>query len=256
MGKIDIGIYILILIMIIIGFSKGFFKQILSTANWLVSLILAIVFVKPFSNLMGKTALQTTIDSKVGEWIASKGGALTIPYEPSNGNAQISEAISEILKLPKFVADLIAGGLDFNVPEGTTLVDILTPAIGTIIMTALSFIILFIGLLIILKIVINLFNVVFDRGVLGIFNKILGAALGLAKGLILISLAMLLLSTISGVIPSLNEFIITDLKLGEEGFSIGKYFYESNPLIALFKGSFSFDDILNELNLTILPIIG
>lgn len=254
MGKIDIAIYILLFIMIVIGFSKGFFKQVLSTANWLVSLILAILLVKPFSSLMIKTSLQATINTKIGTWIATKGDIFNIAYDPSGGNVQISEAISEGLKLPKFIADLIANGINFNVPEGTTLSDILAPSIGTIIMTVLSFVILFFGFLIIIKIVISLLNVVFDRGILGFVNKILGAALGLIKGAILISLAMLLVSILSGVLPSLNEFVITDLKLSQEGFSIGKYFYEHNPIIELFKGSFSFENILNYLNLTIMTI--
>lgn len=251
MAKIDIAIYILLLIMIIIGFSKGFFKQILSVANWLVSLIVAIVFVKPFSGLMAKTTLQTTINGKVAEWIASKGAIFQVPYDASSGNAQISEAISESLSLPKFIAEIIAKGINFDVPDGTTLADILSPAIGSIIMTVISFVILFIGALIIIKIVINLLHVVFDRGVLGIVNKLLGAVLGLVKGLVLVSLAMLLVSILSGVVPSLNEFLITDLKLGEESFSIGKYFYEHNPLVELFRGSFRFDNILNNMNLNL-----
>ena len=98
---------------------------------------------------------------------------------------------------------------------------------------------------------INLLHVVFDRGVLGIANKLLGAALGLVKGLVLVSLAMLIVSILSGVVPSLNEFLITDLKLGEESFSIGKYFYEHNPLVELFRGSFRFDNILNNMNLNL-----
>ena len=249
MGKIDIAIYLLILVLLLIGYFKGFFKQILTTANWLVSLVLAIILVKPFSLLMQKTTLQATINTKIGEWVASKGDIFNIAYDPSSGNAQISEAINESLKLPKFIADLIAGGISFDVPAGTTLVDVIAPAIGVIVMTVISFIILFVGLFIVLQIVIKILNIVFDRGVLGIFNKVLGALLGLVKGVILVSLIMLLVSILSGVIPSLNEFVIVDLKLGQEGFSIGKYFYEQNPLIELFKGSFSFDGILEYLNI-------
>jgi uncharacterized membrane protein required for colicin V production len=248
MGKIDIAIYLLILVLVIIGFARGFFKQVLSTANWLVSLILAIVLVKPFSGLMQKTALQGTINNTIETWISSK-DILNIAYDPSSGNAQISEAISEVLKLPKFIADIIAKGINFDVPAGTTLAQVITPSIGVIVMTVISFLILFIGLIIILQIIIRFLNVVFDRGILGIFNKILGAVLGLAKGFIIVCLAMLLVSILSGVIPSLNEFLINDLKLGQEGFSIGKYFYENNPLVAFFKGSFSFDNILDNLNI-------
>lgn len=249
MAKIDIGIYLLLLLMFLIGFSKGFIKQILSIANWFASLILAVLFVKPFSGLMAKTTLQTTINEKVISWIVSKGAIFQIPYDSSNGNAQISEAISEGLKLPKFIADIIAKGINFDVPDGTTLADILGPAIGSLIMTVISFFIIFIGSLIVIKIVISILDLVFDKGVLGLVNRLLGASLGLVKGLILVSLAMLFISILSGVIPSLNQFLINDLRLGEESFSIGKFFYEHNPIVELFKGSFKFDNIFGSLNL-------
>ena len=48
------------------------------------------------------------------------------------------------LSLPKFIAEIIAKGINFDVPDGTTLADILSPAIGSIIMTVISFVILFI----------------------------------------------------------------------------------------------------------------
>lgn len=252
MGKIDIAIYIILVLMVLFGYTKGFFKQVLSTANWLVSLILSFLFVKPFSKLMMRTPLQGTINSKIGDWISSKGGVFDIPYEPANGNEQIADAISNGLKLPKFIADAIAKGINFDVPDGTTLKDILVPSIGSIIMTIISFIILFIMLLLIIKLIVNLLNIIFDRGLLGFFNKILGAALGLVKSIIFISLAMLLLSTLASVIPSINDFVVSDLKLNESGFRIGKFFYENNILIEIIKGSFSFENIINYLRLMLI----
>lgn len=39
MGIIDIAIIAIILLFLLIGFFKGFMKQILSTANWLLALV-------------------------------------------------------------------------------------------------------------------------------------------------------------------------------------------------------------------------
>jgi len=247
MGKIDIVIWVILIFMATLGFFKGFFKQILSTANWLVSLIVAFVFVKPFSNLMMKTALSTNINQKVVNWIASKGEIFQIPYDPANANSQLSDAISNGLKLPKFIAEIIAKGIKIDIPEGTTLAEIIAPAISSIIITVISFIALFIFSYLVLKLIISILNLVFDSGILGFINRLLGASLGLVKGILFISIVMLLLSTLSSVIPALNEFLINDLKLNEETFSIGKFFYENNLLIELLKGSFSFDNILSNL---------
>lgn len=247
MGKIDIVIYILLLIMIFIGFSKGIIKQVLSTANWLVSLIGAFVLVKPFSKLMMKTPINDSVNKAITDWIATKGTALAVPYDPANSNEQIADAISQVLKLPKFIASIIAKGINISSTADLTLAEVLAPSITSVVITVLSFIALFIILLIVLKIIINLLNLVFDSGVLGLVNKLLGAALGLVKGALIISLIMLLVSVLSGVIPSLNEFLITDLKLGVESFSIGKYFYEKNPLLKLIEGSFSFDNLFSSI---------
>jgi uncharacterized membrane protein required for colicin V production len=246
MGTIDLIIIGIIGLFLIIGIAKGFMKQILSAANWLIALIGSFLLIKPVSALVAQTALKATINTKVGDWIASKGALFSTTISTGQASQQLTEAISE-LGLPEFIAKAIVGGLDLSSVEGSTLAEVLAPTIGNIILTVLTFLALFILLMIICKVVFRLLNKVFDSGVLGVVNRILGAALGLVKGAVLVSLAMLLVSALSGLIPSLNDFLTADLRLGTEGFGIGKYFYENNPIMALIKGSFNFKDILEEL---------
>jgi uncharacterized membrane protein len=164
--------------------------------------------------------------------------------EPGRIKEQIAQGISE-LGLPKFIAEAIASGINIGGAEGDmTLAEVLAPSIGSIILTVVSFIMLFILLMIILKIIFNLLNNVFDEGILGAVNRLLGGVLGLIKGGVLVSLVMLLLSTISGIIPALNNFLVADL---DSGIGIGKFFYENNPLLVLVKGSFNFKDIFAKI---------
>lgn len=242
MGKIDIAIIIIALLFALIGLKKGFFKQLLSTANWFVSLILAFVLVKPVTNLLSDTNMAMSINTKIADWLATKGAVFTTPYDPSQPDA-MSEAITEILSLPKFIADLIVNNLNLDVPSGTTLGDYLTPVFGHIILTVISFAILFLGMFIVIKIIARLLDKLFKGGILGVFNKILGVILGLGKAFILVSVVMLVLSMISPLITSLNDFLISDLKLTEAGFGIGKYFYEENPMKLILKGTIDFDNI-------------
>lgn len=244
MGKIDLAIIIIMLLFVLFGFIKGFMKQILSVANWLLSLIGSFLFVKPFSALLSKTAIATSINGKVANWIATKGATFNEMIEPGRIKEQIAQGISE-LGLPKFIAEAIASGINIGGAEGDmTLAEVLAPSIGSIILTVVSFIMLFILLMIILKIIFNLLNNVFDEGILGAVNRLLGGVLGLIKGGVLVSLVMLLLSTISGIIPALNNFLVADL---DSGIGIGKFFYENNPLLALVKGSFNFKDIFAKI---------
>lgn len=245
MGKIDIAIIAVTVIFTLIGLIKGLMKQLLSFAGWLGSLIASFLLVKPVTGLLSKTPLGANINGKVADWIATKGEIFNQPLDIGTAGAQISEGISQ-LGLPKFIADAIAKWFNVSGSESdVTLAEVLGPAIGNIILTGITFIALFILLLILFKILTGLLNKVANKGIIGAVNRILGAALGLVKALVFVSLAMLLLSVVSGVIPALNDFLVTDMGLGSEGFGIGRFFYENNPLLGLLKGTFNFKDVLS-----------
>lgn len=243
MGKIDWIILCFTLFFVFLGFIKGFIKGVLSTANWLVSLLAPYFLAKPTARLLMKTSLYSNINLKVADWIASKGNTFSQPFDYVNYKDQLAEAIGE-LGLPRFIASLISGGINLNdAPAGMTLADVLAPAFSNIIITVIAAIVIFFLFLIFFKIIISLIDRVFKKGILGVVNRSLGAALGLVKAVIIVSVLMLLLSALSGVISSLNEFLVKDLHLESSGFGIGKFFYQQNPLIALFKKTFSFDNI-------------
>lgn len=247
MGKIDIAIYLILALFLILGFMKGFMKQILSVANWLISLIGAFTLTKPFTNLLVSTPLATDINTKILDWISKQGEIFTVPFNASDSSTQLSAAI-QALGLPSFIANIVAGGVKIEAGAGeVTLAQVLAPSIGRVIITIIAFILLFILLLIIMKLIIKLLNVVFNTGILGVINKILGGVLGLIKGLVLICLLMLLVSVLSSVIPSINEFVVGDLP--QEGFSIARMFYDTNPLLKLIQGNFSFENILESAGL-------
>lgn len=240
MGKIDIVIYIFLFLLIIIGYSKGFIKQILSTANWLVALIGTIVLIKPFTAIMMNSSVSTSVNKSISNWIASKGSSLAEVYDPNIAHEQISKAITEVLKLPSFLANMIANGINVSsTATNITLADVLAPSIGNIVMAILSFIILFLGLFIILKILIKLINLAFSGGAIGFTNHLLGAVLGFVKGVLIISLIMLGLNVLASFIPSLNQTLVNDFS--KASWSIGKYIYEHNPLLMLIEKFFHFN---------------
>ncbi|MDD4077977.1 MAG: CvpA family protein [Bacilli bacterium] len=243
MGKIDWIILILILFFMLLGFIKGFVKGILSTANWVLSLVAPYLLTKPFAGVLMKTSLYTNVNVKVVNWIAAKGETFSQPFDYVGYKEQLTAAISE-LGLPRFIASLISGGIKLEgAPEGLTLAEVLAPAFSNIIITIIAAVIIIVFFLVIFKIIIFLVSKLFQKGVLGGVNRILGGVLGFVKAVIIVSILMLLASAVSGLIPALNEFLIKDLRLEAAGFGIGKFFYEHNPLIEMLKGSFSFDNI-------------
>lgn len=252
MGIIDIVVILLTLIFILIGFKKGFFKQLLSFANWFLALIVSMFLVKPFTELISKTPVHGAVNNRIVAWIATKGPEFSQEYIAGAGSEQISEAISEGLNLPKFIADLVANGINFDVPDGTTIADILAPSITHIVLYFISYLILFFGLMIILKITLSFFDKLFDKGVLGAVNQVFGGVLGAVKAFIIVSVAILILSIVGNLIPSVHDFLVSDLKLDEDKFRLSKLIYEYNPLIELFKGFISFENILDFLTLNLI----
>ncbi|MGD9605474.1 MAG: CvpA family protein [Bacilli bacterium] len=241
MGKIELVILIVVGLFTLFGFFRGFVKQLMSAASWLVSLVGAFLLTEKVSVFVKGSSIGDQIVAKVTSWIAGF-PTFNIPFDASNATEQLSTAIAE-LGLPKFIADAIAKGVDFtSVPTTFSLAEVLSPSISSVIITIVTFIGLFIAIFILFKILSHFLNRLFSGKVLGFVNKILGGALGLVKAALIVSVLMLVLSTAAGMISSVNDFVVADLA-SPGGFGIAKYMYESNPLVSLIEGSFSFDNL-------------
>jgi membrane protein required for colicin V production len=103
---------------------------------------------------------------------------------------------------------------------------------------SLVFVGLFILTFLIVKIIGHKIGNTIQKGALGWIDRFLGGLWGAAKGLIIVSLALLLIKGIVSI-PFIGtpvlEFITSDLKLGSSEFGIGKYLYENNLLLKLIK---------------------
>ncbi|MGD9887011.1 MAG: CvpA family protein [Bacilli bacterium] len=241
MGKIELVILIIVGLFTLFGLFRGFVKQLMSAAGWLVSLVGAFLLTEKVSILVKGSSIGDQVVAKVTAWIADF-PTFNIPFDQANATEQLSSAISE-LGLPKFIADAIAKGVDFSsVPTTFSLAEVLSPSISSVIITIITFIGLFVVIFILFKILGHFLNKLFSGKVLGFVNKILGAVLGLTKAVLIVSVLMLVLSTAAGMIPAVNDFVTADLA-SNGGLGIAKYLYESNPLVALIEGSFSFDNL-------------
>ena len=106
MGKIDIIILIILGVFALIGFAKGFIRQVLSFANLLVAIILAFVTVKPVSVFLSDTKLAPFIHEKVVEFLASKGEIFTTPI-PNDATNETLVPILDQLGLPGFIDKIL-----------------------------------------------------------------------------------------------------------------------------------------------------
>lgn len=251
MGKIDIVILIILGIFTIVGLAKGFVKQILSTANLLVAIILAIVCVKPVSVALSDTIVSTKINSALVEYISGKGESFNSVIEEGTTTETLTAAIDG-LGLPGFVDKMIVNSIKVDEASyGLTVSEFLSEKLGALLLVAVSFLALVIAIFIVMKILIHFIDSAISnsKGLSGI-NKLLGMILGLAKGIIVVSLLMLALSALGGFFGGINDFINADLNLGAEGFSIARYFYEKNPVLWLLENVIDLDSIIASLKPT------
>jgi len=216
-------------------------KQVISMASWLVSLVGAFLLTKRASTWLSASRIGERINTKITAWIATF-PVFNVPFEAEHANEQLRDAITE-LGLPKFIAELIAKGVDFStVPNNFTLAEVLSPSITSVFITIITFIALLIMIFIVFKILGHFLNKLFSGKGLGLVNKILGSVLGLLKAALIVCVLMLVISAVAGMIPKVNAWVLADLAT-PGGLGMAKYIYESNPLVTLIEGSFNFDNL-------------
>lgn len=100
--------------------------------------------------------------------------------------------------------------------------------------SSLVFIGLFLLTFIIVKVLGHIFSKSVKKGALGWIDRFLGMVWGATKGLVIISVVLLLAKALT-TLPLIGEevlgFLSNDLKLGTEGFLPGKFLYENNLLV-------------------------
>jgi hypothetical protein len=237
-------------------FPHGQFKgirQVLSFANLLVAIILAFVTVKPVSVFLSDTKLAPFIHEKVVEFLASKGEIFTTPI-PNDATNETLVPILDQLGLPGFIDKILLNLITIDeTAYGLTFSEVLAQKIVPTLLIVISFIALVLVIFIVMKILIHFIDsfVKKSKAVSGI-NKLLGLALGFAKAIVIVSLLMLALSALGGLFPAINEFMIADMKIGIEGYGIGKFIYEKNPVLWVFDNYIDLNKIIESLK----PITG
>ena len=193
-----------------IGYKKGMVKIVLSMVAMVIAYALAAALTIPASMaLKSATPVYDTIEESVGKMVKeSKVDSTSI--EKLNLPAQIEEKIME-------GANDVATG--FN--------EYLVKTISNLILKALTFFILMIVIYIILSIVIKVLDFVAKLPLINSINKSGGLVIGLAKGLIYVWIACLVITAFSDKAWAQEAFRqINDNKLLT-------MIYEYNPIIFL-----------------------
>lgn len=201
---LDLILFAFLILFSIIGFYKGFLRGLLSLFGFIGSAIIAFLTRNFFANLLNKAFGWGTV---FADFIMKQVGNLNQAFvveqfgdSTSMLNAVNSSDINVIYKkiFERFIlqADFTGGAL--------TIGDIVSSAISSLILKVIAVILVFV----VFRILVVILNLVLKKlpkkNIFGAFDRTLGILVGGLKGLIVISVLLILFNVVC-MIPSVSE---------------------------------------------------
>lgn len=229
-GIIDIIFILLMLLVLFIGFKKGFLKKAIGLLGLFVALAIAFVFC---SQLAGWFESSGIIYDSIFEMI--KGNVLESDAFKNGTDATVSEVLMGI-GIPKFLANAFAA----NIPGGMTAQTIainISEFFSHILMVIISFCILFVGVFLISLVLKLLVNILRGNAIIKWIDGILGMALSFCLFMVFVYFVFAILRLCSeyAFFASWQRFIDVDMKLNEDTFRLSKFFYQHNVIYSFFE---------------------
>lgn len=204
-GIIDIVFVAVLIILAIVGLSKGFLKSAISMVGSLASLLLAFLCAQPLGSLIDKIFKSTSFfATKISNWLYSISEFFSITRNGESFSAIAGEMSGSGVDgaLQRIVRAVLGTGI---VPEGQSVGSVMGRSLGALITTVIGFIVAFILIRIILKVLEHLSSKITKVRIFGAIDKILGFVFGLAKGLLYIGAAFVVMSILSYIKPIDNK---------------------------------------------------
>lgn len=192
-----VGVIVFLLIMYWFGYSKGFIRIVLSFAMTIISFILAILLAGPFESFVkNSTPVYDKINKQMTEYVSKY-----VPKELDAASEELQKEAIRELKLPSALQSRLIDGntIDEKLAMGTeSFSEYLAVSLTDTLVEAFSVIILFICIKLILRIIVSLIDLISRLPLVNGVNKSLGGLVGLAEGILIIWVACIMLTAISG----------------------------------------------------------
>ena len=243
---ITVFLLVLIAFCVIYGAKRGALRILFTTFSFLIAILISAALTEPVSEwLMNSTAIGDTINEKVSDYVDSKmadlfdsdleGEDLLSYLEETDSSltAEDQNDIIDSLALPKVLKNSISNSnttANYIEMQVESFGDYLKLQLSTLLIRAITFLILALLIHIILKIVLHLIKFIEKLPLLRGLNKFLGALIGLFLALLVIWTAGLLVSILVGTghLSAVSEAIYAN--------DILSFFYDNNLLLAAVSG--------------------
>ena len=226
---LDIGFVIIILLCVVFGYKKGFFKSIAGFIGAVIAMFLAWVLAGLIANALYQGVFREKLIDNISS-VLSNDALASFPEKAAQVVANLPGFLSNTLNNQGITSSQIEQSLQAagsNAAPATA--DLISPAVIWLLQLLLTVILFFI-LVILVRLVIKLIGNVFRLPVLRQVDCILGGLFGIFKGVVYIFLACILLQLLMPVIGNSSE----PMKQVLDNSFIYQFIFYNNPITSWF----------------------
>ncbi len=232
-GIVDIVIILGAVIMLILGFKKGFITKILSIASIILILIFSFFFA---STLTGYLKEWNIIYPNILDGITNNINNNLRGKEITESMSTV-DAVAILLNTPKWIAQLVVNMMGSSVPaEVSGIVNAVAETITKWCCNVISFFIIAFGIILVIGIAKMIASIFRQSKVFKVVDGIFGILLYEVIYIAILSVLFLIVYFLyyKANIPGFNEFIKVDFQMETDSFRLSKWFLENNVLRTLF----------------------
>ena len=226
---LDIGFVIIILLCVVFGYKKGFFKSIAGFIGAVIAMFLAWVLAGLIANALYQGVFREKLIDNISS-VLSNDALASFPEKAAQVVANLPGFLSNTLNNQGITSSQIEQSLQAagsNAAPATA--DLISPAVLWLQQLLLTVILFFI-LVILVRLVIKLIGNVFRLPILRQVDGILGGLFGIFKGVVYIFLACILLQLLMPVIGNSSE----PMKQVLDNSFIYQFIFYNNPITSWF----------------------
>ena len=215
-----IGILVFFLIF---GFRKGFLRLVLTTLAFIVTVVLAGALTPVCSHFIRDSFIGKSVTQEIDKFVKD-----SITSQVTETSKDLQEKVIEQLPLPEVVQKEL---LKNNTAEGYFEIKAkgfsgyLSTKLSDLGINIITYLLLMIVIYLVIRIVLRILQVLNSIPVIGGINRLLGAIIGLAEGLLLIWVVCLIIMALSG-----TDFGKQALEV-INGNEVLKFIYNHNGII-------------------------
>ena len=226
---------VIIILSLIVGLKKGFFKILIRLIKSFLSFALAVAFCKTLANVLMGTVVGEMIQNSLNNAFINHSDIFALTLTESNKAEVLTYALQE-LNIPSFLNNLLVGYIgDLIVINGEiNIAEALSTSIAYFVLVAISFIVIYLAILILFSIKNKIFEKIAKLPLIGPLNRLLGAALNCLFGLFVICMITFGITLFVPISPTFASWFAETIKLNDpEAFTLAKFFYENNFLVKI-----------------------